>query len=34
MLKHRTASQHKRRYVADPGAWMRVIAGNRDQPEA
>ena len=32
--QHRTASQQKRRYTADPGAWMRTISGNRDQEEA
>lgn len=30
---HRTASHGKRRYQSDPGAWIRVIAGNRDQPQ-
>ena len=29
---HRTASHAKRRY-ADPGSWIKVIAGNRQQPE-
>ncbi len=29
----RIASHGKRKYQADPGAWMRVIAGNKDQPE-
>ena len=30
---HRTASAGKRRYTADPGAWINVISGNQEQPE-
>ena len=29
----RQQSHGKRKFTADPGAWLRTIAGNRDQPE-
>lgn len=30
---HRAQSHTKRRYTADPGSWINVIAGNQEQPE-